>query len=71
MPVEDFAERRHQSRFESNIGDDYILGEQWRVIAVATIALLNGETGRLDCALTEGLIRDLAVANGFNRDLTP
>ena len=39
----------HQARYESAIGDDGVLGDQWRAIGEGIQGLLDGEIGRLDC----------------------
>lgn len=60
----------HQARYTSPIGDDGVLGDEWATIARAVIGLLNGEAGRIDCGTFESMIRTIAAANGFDRDLT-
>jgi hypothetical protein len=52
----------HVARYESPI--DAVLGQSWQEIGEALIGLLNGETGRLDCGTLDGLIRDIAAAEG-------
>ena len=54
----------HQQRYEWPIGEDSVLGEQWRRMASALLVLLNGETGRLDCGTLDGAIRRLAANHG-------
>lgn len=46
------------------IGEDYVLGPEWATIGRALLALLNGETGRLDCGTLDGIIRDTLRAEG-------
>ena len=55
----------HQLRFESSIGEDGILGDEWSAIGRGLLGLLNGETGRLDCGILDGCIRGALVAEGF------
>jgi hypothetical protein len=58
----------HAERFESSIGDDYVLGPIWERMGRTIGELLNGETGRLDCGTIDGMIRDVLERNGFKRD---
>ena len=58
----------HHNRFESAIGEDYILGVEWLKIGKALLGLLNGETGRLDCGTCDGFIRDTILENGFTEE---
>jgi hypothetical protein len=53
----------HRRRFESTVGDDGVLGSEWKQIGEAIIGLLNGEAGRLDCGTIDGLVREIAEAN--------
>lgn len=54
---------QHQRRFESTIGEDYVLGPNWQAIGEGLLGLLNGETGRLDCGTLDGFIRDTMKTN--------
>lgn len=56
----------HLDRYESPIGDDYILGAAWADMARAFLALLDGETGRFDCGDLDGRVRDLATKHGVD-----
>lgn len=58
----------HQARYESPIGDDGVLGQDWEVMARALLGLLNGETGRLDCGTVDKAIRAMGTAAGINLD---
>lgn len=58
----------HRNRFESGIGEDYILGPKWETIGRGILGLLNGETGRLDCGTLDGCIRSALVAEGFSEE---
>lgn len=54
----------HYTRFESVIGDDYVLGPEWAKIGDALLGLLNGELGRLDGGSLDGAIREILRTNG-------
>lgn len=57
----------YPERFEScNLGEDTVLGPAWLQIAKGYLALLNGETGRLDCGTLDGELRDMARRFGFS-----
>jgi hypothetical protein len=58
----------HSRRFETGIGEDYVLGPQWAAIGSALLSLLNGELGRLDGGSLDSLIRDTLAAEGFDAD---
>lgn len=55
----------HRARYESPIGEDYVLGPEWRDIGLGIRGLLNGETGRLDCGTLDGFILDTLKAEGI------
>lgn len=55
----------HSRRFESGIGQDYVLGPEWERIGRALIGLLNGDCGALDCGTLDGNIRDTLSAEGY------
>jgi hypothetical protein len=59
---------KHQTRFESLIGEDYVLGPEWVNIGTAIRGLLNGETGRLDCGTLDGFILETMRENGIETD---
>lgn len=59
---------RHRARYESGIGEDGVLGPAWAAIGASIRALLNGETGRLDCGTLDGFICDTLTAEGFDPD---
>lgn len=65
--LDQYAEA-HQDRFESPIGEDYVLGGEWKAIAQALIGLLNGETARLDCGTLDGAIRKMATLHDVELD---
>lgn len=58
----------HQKRFESPIGEDYVLGPEWRDIGLAIRGLLNGKTGRLDCGTLDAFILETMRENGVETD---
>lgn len=60
----------YKYRFDGDqIGQDSVLGEAWLQIARAYLALLNGETGRLDCGTLDGEMRRWAQQYGFEVEL--
>jgi hypothetical protein len=59
----------YKARFESEIGDDYVLGNEWFAIGVAMLSLLNGDLGRLDGGTLDAIIRDNLTEQGFDCDL--
>lgn len=65
--LSDYA-RGHHERYESLIGDDYVLGEHWKQIANGLLGLLNGEAGRLDCGSVDSYVRQLAQENHVDLD---
>lgn len=56
----------HKARYESNIGDDGVLSDPWKEIGLGIRALLNGETGRLDCGTLDAFILDTLNENGVD-----
>lgn len=56
---------RHRQRFESNIGDDVVLGPAWEGIVRNIRTLLNGECGRFDCGTLDGVLCDMLAREGF------
>jgi hypothetical protein len=61
----DYADA-HMARFESRIGEDYILGPAWAQIGSSVRTLLNGELGRLDGGTLDSLICESLEAEGYN-----
>ena len=47
---------KHRTRYESIIGDDYVLGPAWQSIGENLRTLLNGELGGLDGGTVDGYI---------------
>lgn len=58
----------HAKRYESSIGADGVLGDEWEAMGRAIRALLNGETGRLDCGTLDAFLHDTLHAEGFDPD---
>jgi hypothetical protein len=56
----------HRARFETGIGDDYVLGPEWSAIGFALIGLLNGELGGFDGGTLDAFLRDSLAAEGFD-----
>ncbi len=52
----------HRAQFDSEIGDCGYAGDYATDIAKSLLALLNYETGRLDCGTLNGLILDIGKA---------
>jgi hypothetical protein len=64
----DYA-KSHEARFDSKIGDDYVLGDAWCAIGVALNDLLNGDLGtRLDCGTLNTIINDNLTEQGWDVD---
>ena len=57
----------HAERFESPLGEDYVLGPAGLDMLKGLRTLLNGELGGLDCGTLDTLAHDMAEAAGFNR----
>ena len=64
----DYA-RSHEARFNSRIGDDRVLGDEWFAIGAAMLGLLNGDLGRLDGGTLDTIIRDNLEEQGFDADM--
>jgi hypothetical protein len=58
--------KAHRARYESKIGDDGVLGQEWEAIGIGIRGLLNGETGRLDCGTLDAFILDTLSENGVD-----
>lgn len=56
----------HRKAFDSPIGEDYVLGPEWRAVGLGIRGLLNGVTGRLDCGTLDAFILDTLKENGFD-----
>lgn len=59
----------HAKRWGSKLGEDYVLGEAWESALRGVLALLNGETGRLDCGLLDRELRAMYLEAGFEGEL--
>jgi hypothetical protein len=55
----------HKRKFESEIGEDYILAPMWFAWGIALRGLLNGETGQLDCGTLDAIIYDNLTEQGW------
>ena len=55
----------HLARYATGIGNDSVLGDAWMEIGRGIRALLNGETGRLDCGPLDGFIYDTLAVEGY------
>lgn len=58
----------YKQRYESTIGEDYVLGPAWQDTGKALLIMLNGECGRLDCGTLDSLIRMTFTANGYDEE---
>ncbi len=59
----------HRTRYQSPIGEDYVLGREWTAIGLGLRGLLNGDCGpRLDCGTLDGFILDTLRANGVDHN---
>lgn len=58
----------HERAYGSKVGEDSVLGPAWESIGHALQVLLNGETGRLDCASLDSDILRLMERNGIAED---
>lgn len=55
----------HQARYESNIGDDGVLGPAWITWGEALRVLLNGDCGRLDCGCLDHVLCENLKEQGW------
>lgn len=58
----------HRERYESGIGEDYVLGQHWASVMMSVRALLNGDCGGFDCGTLDSLILAMLEAEGFDED---
>lgn len=59
----------HHSAYSSPVANDGVLGEAWENSLRGLRALLNGETGRLDCGDVDHAILAMHKAAGFTGEL--
>jgi len=59
----------HRYTYESQIGDDRVLGDEWMAIGQAMLGLLNGDLGRLDGGTLDAIIRDNLNEQGFDPEI--
>lgn len=57
--------KQHKQRYESPIGEDGVLGQEWQAIGEGLIGLLNGELGELDGGTLDAFLRDTMRENGI------
>jgi len=60
--------KKHAKRFESDIGEDYVLGPAWARWGIALRELLNGELGHLDGGTLDHIIYTNLCSQGFDPD---
>lgn len=58
----------HYAIHETRIADDGFLGPQWLEIGKGLRAMLNGETGALDCGTLDSFILVTLADAGFSED---
>lgn len=59
----------HKDRYDSPIGEDGVLGDEWKAIGLGIKGLLGGETGsRLDCGTLSTFISKTLAGNGISVD---
>ncbi len=58
----------HESRYETPIGTDGVMGPYWAEVGLAIKRLLDGETGGLDCGSLAHNITAAIEAQGFETD---
>lgn len=58
----------HKSRYESDIGQDYVLGPHWEAVGKGLLGLLNGDIGRLDAGTCDRVIKDSLHRAGFREE---
>lgn len=59
---------RYWVRYDSRIGDDYVLGDHWIQIIRSAQALLSGDIGDLSAGTLDTLLKDMAELEGFTRE---
>ena len=58
----------HKEAYDTELSEDYVLGEDWRVMGQSLLGLLNGELGRYDGGTLDALIRETFRSNGFSSE---
>ena len=64
---ESYAAIYHR-KYETQIGEDAVLGAAWIDIGKCFIDLLNGDIGRLDAGTLDARIRRSILAAGFTQE---
>jgi hypothetical protein len=59
----------HETKYEASIGTDGVIGDAWLDSLRGVRALLNGETGGLDCGVVDATILAMAKAAGFEEEV--
>ena len=54
-----------RAKYAIVVGDDSVLGPEWKRAGLAIHALLNGECGRLDCGTLSTFIYATLTSEGF------
>jgi hypothetical protein len=55
----------YRDRYESSVGDDGVLGDEWAAIGRALYAMLCGELGGFDAGSLSTNIREILEDNGY------
>ncbi len=59
----------HQTRYDSPVGEDGVLGVYWREVGLCLRGLLNGDVGpRLDCGTLDAFILGVLAENGVSTE---
>ena len=58
----------HEDRYDTKLAEDYVLGPHWFAVGTALLALLNGDTGRLDAGTVDRFVRDTMVRAGYTEE---
>lgn len=64
----EYADDYHSRYPDSKLSDDYVLGAYWIESLKGIRGLLNGELDGLDGGLTDSIILDMALNNGFDEE---
>lgn len=63
----EYAEE-HKQRYESVIGNDHVLGDEWEAMGDALRGLLNGSLERLDAGTLDSFVLKTMRSNGIDTD---
>ena len=67
LALVEYAEE-YEHRYIGKVGDDGFLGDVWAGMIRNVRAMLNGETGRLDCGTIDGLLLSIAALHNVTED---